>query len=81
MTACPGCGRTLRVTHSYKVQGGRTQTAVCDPCDKTYTAVTLTLVVQEAAHGKGAYALAKRLKTEGRSLDPSLLGELGQDEG
>ena len=38
---------------------GKTQTAKCLTCGKTYT---VTSVVEEAEHGKGAYAKAQKLK-------------------
>lgn len=61
-----GCGDRLKVTHTYEVQstgGGKTKTqrAVCRSCDKEFVATSMT-VVEEASHGTGAYAQAKKIE-------------------
>lgn len=77
---CPACGGRLRPTHAYTVAAGKTQTAACVKCHRTFVRVVLMQIIGEATHGHGAYALAKRLKDDPNGLR-RLLTEVGHDEG
>jgi len=62
--SCPYCGRRISIRNTYVTDAGKTQRAVCEPCDVTYTLLTL-LVCETKEEGDGAYALARRLEREG----------------
>lgn len=59
---CAKCGGKLEVTHSYAVEAGKTQRAVCKACDTEYVATWVLAEVREADHGAGAAALAKQVR-------------------
>jgi DNA-directed RNA polymerase subunit RPC12/RpoP len=64
---CSKCKTRLSITHTYSAGDiGKTQSAKCPGCGKKYT---ITSVIEEAEHGKGAYAKAQRLKKDPSAID------------
>lgn len=69
---CPECKGTLTIRHTYVVLQSKTQDAECGTCYTRFT--LLTEIVSKASKGKGAYALAQKLKKkaarpEGRAAE------------
>lgn len=70
---CPRCGGILKVTHSYAIDGGRTQRRECVTCHLVVTTQTVMVYV-DPGYGQGAAALARKLngqKSSGSSSGSS----------
>lgn len=67
------CGARLEVKHSYSIGQAKTQDAVCGSCGARHTLVTV-VAEQNPVHGRGAYALAQKLRKGELGL-VQLLGE------
>ena len=68
--SCPHCSVRLRVTHTYITDGGKTQDRLCDRaeggCGTRFTATISVVMIENTGRGKGAYALANKLKKQAK---------------
>ena len=58
---CGVCQAPLKITHTYRAgPHGKAQTGKCGECGRLFTIVSV--VVGESTHGRGAYAIAEKMK-------------------
>lgn len=66
------CNQQTQVTHTYNAgRAGRTRRTVCTKCLRCFTEVVV-LLIEDPPTGKGAYAVAKKLRNGEASLKVAL---------
>ena len=71
---CPACrSGSLRVVRTFQANHSKTQKCACSKCGKGFTTVTV-VVGSSKRYGRGAYALAMRLRRmkHAPTLSPNL---------